>query len=29
MKKEYIYLLIGIGIGVYVVPKLPMKLPGA
>lgn len=28
MKKEYIYLLVGIGIGVYVLPKLPIKLPG-
>jgi hypothetical protein len=29
MKKEYMYLLVGILVGVYVVPKLPVKLPGA
>lgn len=27
MDKKYIYLLVGIAIGVYVVPKLPFKLP--
>jgi hypothetical protein len=27
MKKEYMYLLAGILVGVYVVPKLPFKLP--
>lgn len=29
MKKEYMYLLVGVLFGVYVVPKLPIKLPGA
>jgi hypothetical protein len=29
MKKEYMYLVAGVIIGVYVVPKLPIKLPGA
>jgi hypothetical protein len=29
MKKEYMYLLVGVIVGVYVVPKLPFKLPGA
>lgn len=29
MDKKYLYLLAGIAIGVYVVPKLPFKLPAA
>jgi hypothetical protein len=29
MKKEYMYLLVGVIVGVYVVPKLPFHLPGA
>lgn len=29
MKKEYMYLLIGVIVGVYVVPKLPFHFPGA
>jgi hypothetical protein len=29
MKKEYMYLLAGVLVGVYVMPKLPIKLPGA
>jgi hypothetical protein len=29
VKKEYMYLLIGILAGVYVVPKLPIKFPGS
>jgi hypothetical protein len=29
MKKEYMYLLVGLLVGVYVVPKLPIKFPGA
>jgi hypothetical protein len=29
MKKEYLWLLVGVLAGVYVVPKLPIKFPGA
>lgn len=29
MKEKYIWLLAGIAIGVYVVPRLPVKLPGS
>lgn len=28
-KINWTWLLIGIGVGVYVVPRLPVKLPGA
>jgi hypothetical protein len=29
MKKEYMYLLVGLLAGVYLVPKLPFHFPGA
>lgn len=28
MKSKWMYLAIGVGIGVWVVPKFPIKFPG-
>lgn len=29
MQQKYIYLLVGVALGVYVMPRLPFRLPGA
>lgn len=29
MPQKYMYLLIGVALGIYVVPRLPIKFPGA
>jgi hypothetical protein len=29
MSQKYMYLLVGVLLGVYVAPKLPFKFPGA